>query len=91
MGRAMKIYENIISVEVADLSIRVWMSREEEGPASEQDRRELTVFVKDNWGDRYGVDEMKVAQAIAEGFKRANAIEVKGAYDRGVVFYPSWP
>jgi hypothetical protein len=87
----MKIYENIISVAVADHSIRVWMSREEEGPSSAEDLRDIAAFVKENWGERYGVDEMKVAQAIAEGFKRANAIEVKSAPDRGVVFYPSWP
>jgi len=85
--------ENICLFRTYHTNIRVWVSREAEGPSDIDDYEEIRQFIELN---RYAIDKMEdrmeACLLIAKQYPRVSAVEVMDGGARcGSLYYSKWP
>lgn len=83
-----KIYENIVKARDGRREVRVWFSRELEGPSCVDDEELLWTYVHTHRRD--DITHIEYADQLAKDLPRVNAVEVS-AGDGGSLVYPDWP
>ena len=85
--------ENICLFRTYHSNIRVWMTRDPEGPSDLEDHEEIRQFIEEN---RYAIDKMEdrmeACLMLAGRFPRLAAVEVMDGGGRcGSLYYAQWP
>ena len=85
--------ENICLFRTYHSNIRVWMTRDPEGPSDLEDHEEIRQFIEEH---RYMIDKMEdrmeACLMIAGRFPRLAAVEVMDGGGRcGSLYYAQWP